>query len=178
MDLRGKRRKVPTFAAGAILAAGLVGLLSACAGGSGPEDAYKRLTTVDYGKPYLGMGKAEVLECAGQPRSRIPAGKDTETLVYHYNEPGPVPGSNQPAPKDKKKKKSSSPFSGLKKPEGDYNCTASLTFDKEKLVRVSYAHMNVRSPYAWQSEKDEKKAEQMRREGVPTCTFSLPRCPR
>lgn len=166
--------------ASAILAVGLAGLLSACAGGSGPEDAYKRLTTVDYGKPYLGMSKAEVLQCAGQPRSRIPAGKDTETLVYHYNEPGPVPGANQPAPKSnsKDKKKSSSPFGGLKKSEGNFNCTASLTFDKEKLVRVSYAHMNVRSPYAWQGEDDPEKAEQMRKEGVPTCKFSLPRCPR
>ncbi|WP_158007672.1 hypothetical protein [Methyloceanibacter marginalis] len=45
-------------------------------------------------------------------------------------------------------------------------------------MRVSYAHMEVRSPYDWQSEDDPKKAEEMRRSEVPSCVFSLPRCPR
>jgi hypothetical protein len=36
----------------------------------------------------------------------------------------------------------------------------------------------VRSPYDWQSEKDPKKQEAMRKEKVPTCTFSLPNCRR
>lgn len=140
-------------AAGAI---GLAAILSACAGGSGPEDAYRQLTRVDYGKPYLGMSKAEVLRCAGQPRSKIPAGSSAETLIYHYTGPGPVPGADTK----------------------NATCTASLTFEKEKLVRVSYAHMEVRSPYAYQSESDPEKAEQLRREDVPSCVFSLPQCPR
>ncbi|WP_141701392.1 hypothetical protein [Methyloceanibacter marginalis] len=67
-------------------------LVSSCGGGgSGPEDAIRQLSQVDYGKPYIGMRKDEVLRCAGQPRSRIPAGKTTETLVYHYTGGGPVP---------------------------------------------------------------------------------------
>ncbi len=140
-------------AAGAI---GLAAILSGCAGGSGPEDAYRQLTRVDYGKPYLGMSKAEVLRCAGQPRSKIPAGSSAETLIYHYTGQGPVPGADTK----------------------NATCTASLTFDREKLVQVSYAHMEVRSPYDWQSEDDPEKREQMRRERVPSCVFSLPQCPR
>ena len=138
-------------------------LLAGCGGGSGPQDAYKQLTRVDYGKPYIGMSKSEVLSCAGSPRSRIPAGQTTETLVYHYSGAGPVPGSQGAGDKNEKQKS---------------DCTASLTFEKDKLVRVSYAHMETRSPYAWQKERDPEKKEQMRREGVPSCTFSLPRCPR
>jgi hypothetical protein len=164
MDLRGnseqrRRDRKTGLGIGAAIALGVaVGLLlvGCGGGGSGPEDAIRQLSQVDYGKPYLGMSKDEVLRCAGQPRSRIPAGQTTETLVYHYTGGGPVPGE--------KKEKAT--------------CTASLTFEKGSLVRVSYAHMDVRSPYAWQSEDDPKKAEQMRREGTPTCVFSLPRCPR
>jgi hypothetical protein len=155
MDLRENRRKSLVTTTGAVLIAGCAALAGACAN-TGPGDTIAQITAVDYGKPYLGMSKAEVLNCAGQPRSRIPAGKTTETLVYHYNGAGPVPGT--------KAKK--------------FTCTASLTFEKGTLVRVSYAHMNVRSPYEWQSEEDPEKAEQMRKEGVPTCPFSLPRCPR
>jgi hypothetical protein len=158
MDLRVGRRKGLSWAAGAMVVAGFSGLVAACGGGSGPSDAIQQLSRVDYSKPYIGMSKSEVLRCAGQPRSRIPAGKTTETLVYHYSGSGPVPSSG-----DKKEKAT---------------CTASMTFEKDVLVRVSYAHMQSRSPYAWQSEDDPKKAEEMRREAVPTCVFSLPRCPR
>lgn len=42
---------------GVILAACLAGLLSGCASGSGPEDAYKQLTRVDHSKPYIGISK-------------------------------------------------------------------------------------------------------------------------
>ena len=140
----------------AVFAAGLCALLAGCAGGSGPGDAYKQLTRVDYGKPYIGMGKQEVLNCAGKPRSRIPASGGAETLIYHYKGSGPVPGGT---PKDA-------------------TCTASLTFDGGTLTRVSYAHVNSRSPYAYQAEKDPKKAEALRRAEVPSCVFSLPRCPR
>lgn len=140
----------------AILAAMLAGIAGGCAGGSGPGDAFKQLTRVDYAKPYIGMGQQEVLNCAGKPRSRIPAGGGGETLIYHYNGAGPVPGGS---PKDA-------------------NCTASLTFNGGKLKRVNYAHVNTRSPYAYQSERDPVKAEALRREEVPSCVFSLPRCPR
>ena len=129
----------------AVFAAGLCALLAGCAGGSGPGDAYKQLTRVDYGKPYIGMGKQEV-----------PASGGAETLIYHYKGSGPVPG-------------------GMPK---DATCTASLTFDGGTLTRVSYAHVNSRSPYAYQAEKDPKKAEALRRAEVPSCVFSLPRCPR
>lgn len=139
------------------MASGLAATVSGCGGGSsGPEDAYKSLTRVDHGKPYLGMSKADVLRCAGQPRSKIPAGSSAETLIYHYTGTGPVPGASAK----------------------NATCTASLTFEKEKLVRVSYAHKDVRSPYAYQSEDDPEKAERLRREQVPSCVFSLPQCPR
>jgi len=161
-------------AAGVLLAGGLAAALGACAY-SGPSDMVNQLTAVDYGKPYIGMSKAEVLKCAGQPRSRIAAGPNTETLVYHYSGAGPVPGAAAPA----KKKKNSSPFSGLSKSKKeDFTCTASLVFEGDRLTRVSYASKDVRSPYDWESERDPKKREEMKREGVPTCVFSLPRCPR
>jgi hypothetical protein len=190
MDLREGNHLVSRFgAAGAqrlaafALAAGVSGLLLGCAGGSGPTDAYKRLTTVDYGKPYIGMSKAEVLKCAGQPRSVVPASGGGETLVYRYNGAGPVPVSgdtkdkkNKKDKKDKKDKKSSVFGNATNSADGD--CTASLTFQNGTLARVYYAHKDARSPYQWQSEKDPKKAEQMRNEEGPTCTFSLPRCPR
>jgi hypothetical protein len=36
----------------------------------------------------------------------------------------------------------------------------------------------VDSPYAWQKIKDPEKAEEKRNAPVPTCSFSLPNCPR
>ena len=65
-----------------------------------------------------------------------------------------------------------------KKDNKDWTCSASLVFESGRLVRVNFSHKDVRSPYQWQAEKDEKKAEEMRKEGVPTCEFSLPRCAR
>jgi hypothetical protein len=155
---------------GVALAVCLAGVLSGCGCGSGPEDAYKQFTRIDHSKPYIGMSKAEVLKCAGQPRARLPASGGAETLVYHYSGAGPVPSGGGD-------KKSSNPFSKKKK-KGDTECTASLVFENERLIRVSYAHKNARSPYDWQGEKDPKKAEAMRRAPLPTCAFSLPRCPR
>jgi hypothetical protein len=63
-----------------------------------------------------------------------------------------------------------------KKDNKDWTCSASLVFESGRLVRVNFSHKDVRSPYQWQAERDEKKAEEMRQEGVPTCEFSLPRC--
>ena len=187
MNLRGDRHKARLCAApvrrAAILglAVGLAGLLAGCAGGSGPVDAYKQLTHVDYGKRYIGMSKAEVLQCAGQPRSVLPAGGGAETLVYRYNGAGPVPGGTGGGSEDdkKKKKKKGGLLDTGSSTAADGDCSASLTFENGRLIRVHYAHKDARSPYAWQSEDDPKKREEMRREGDgPTCTFSLPRCPR
>ena len=49
-------------------------------------------------------------------------------------------------------------------------------FEDGKLVRVNFAHKDVHSPYDWQAEKDPVKQEEKRKEGVPTCEFSLPKC--
>jgi hypothetical protein len=166
-------RAAGRFAAGVTLTVGLALGLTACAY-SGPNDAFKRLTTVDQSKPYIGMTKEEVLACAGPPHSLYGSGPNSETLTYHYDGDGPVPSSGG------EKKKSSSGFLsfGKKKGGGDWTCTASLVFENDKLVRVSYANKDVRSPYQWQHEKDPKKREELKDEPVPTCNFSLPRCRR
>jgi hypothetical protein len=51
-------------------------------------------------------------------------------------------------------------------------------FENNRVVRINFAHKGVTSPYAWETEKDPKKQEEKRAAGVPTCTFSLPRCPK
>ena len=51
-------------------------------------------------------------------------------------------------------------------------------FEDGKLVKVNFAHKDVHSPYDWQAEKDPVKQEEKRKEGVPTCEFSLPKCAR
>ena len=65
-----------------------------------------------------------------------------------------------------------------KKENADWTCSASLVFEDGKLMRVTFAHKDVHSPYDWQAEKDPEKQEEKRKEGVPTCEFSLPRCVR
>ena len=65
-----------------------------------------------------------------------------------------------------------------KKGGKDWTCTASLVFESGRLVRVSFAHKDVRSPYDWQGEKNPKKREALRTQPVPTCSFSLPNCAR
>jgi hypothetical protein len=128
----------------------------------------------DPAKPYLGMSKDAIIACAGDPYSRYKSGPDAETLTYHYSGAGPVP-----APPGEKKKKDSPSF-GFggkdKKKDKNWTCTASLVFEGGKLTRVAFAHKDVNSPYAWQSEKDPKKQEEMRNKPIPTCTFSLPNC--
>jgi len=87
--------------------------------------------------------------------------------------------AQEPKAEEKKsgEKESKSIFSKFKKKEDkNWTCSASLVFENDKLVRVTFAHKDVRSPYQWQHEKNPEKAEKMRKEGVPTCTFSRPRC--
>ena len=138
----------------------------------------------DPAAPYLGMTKDEILACAGEPHARLKMGANAETLTYHYSGAGPV--SAEPAKqgeKDKSKDKKSS-IADLfgdkkgKKKDKDWTCSASLRFEDGKLVSVNFAHKDVRSPYEWQAEKDPIKQEAKRKEEMPTCTFSLPRCTR
>jgi hypothetical protein len=148
------------------------GIVSLCASGIAAAR--------DPAAPYLGMTKAQILACAGEPHSRFKSGAAKETLTYHYSGAGPVPvPAQEPNAEEKKsgEKESKSIFSKFRKKEDkNWTCSASLVFENDKLVRVTFAHKDVRSPYQWQSEKDPEKAEKMRKEGVPTCTFSLPRC--
>jgi len=157
-----------------LAAAGCIGL--SAAGAAAAKDP---------AAPYLGMSQAEIIACAGAPHSRFESGADKETLTYRYSGEGPVPadksksdGKKSDEKKDEKKKISSIFGKDKKKEDKNWTCSASLVFEAGKLVRVNFSHRDVRSPYDWQSEKDEKKAEQMRKEGVPSCGFSLPRCAR
>jgi hypothetical protein len=145
------------------------GIVSLCASGAAARDP---------AAPYLGMTEAQIIACAGEPHSRFKSGAEKETLTYHYSGAGPVP-AEKPKAEEKKseEKESKSILSKFKKKEDkNWTCSASLVFESDKLVRVTFAHKDVRSPYQWQSEKDPEKAEKMRKEGVPTCAFSLPRC--
>jgi hypothetical protein len=175
-DLRATRIRMRCSHLLVTLAAGI----GVCAGGPA--------TARDPAAPYLGMSQAEVIACAGEPHSRYESGANKETLIYHYSGAGPVRAAKSDEKKSDEKKseekkseknKIASIFSKDKK-KGDKNwtCSASLVFEGGRLIRVSFSHKDVRSPYQWQSEKDEKKAEQMRKEGVPTCEFSLPNCAR
>jgi hypothetical protein len=127
----------------------------------------------DSARPYLGMSKEAIIACAGEPYAKYKSGANAETLTYHYSGAGPVPG----APGEKKKDKLSI-LGGKDKKKGDkgWSCTASLVFESGQLARVSFAHKDTRSPYAWQKEKDPKKREALRNAEVPTCSFSLPNC--
>jgi len=160
----------------AILTALLPALLLGACGGATPQSTLKSIAYGDPAKDYLGMTKAEVIACAGEPHSTYKSGAAAETLTYHYSGAGPVPSE---APRADEKKKKPDFFGGDKKKEDEnWTCSASLVFEDDRLARVSFSHKDVRSPYDWQAEKDPKKAEAMRQEDVPTCPFSLPRCPR
>jgi hypothetical protein len=140
------------------------------------------MTTRDPAAPYLGMTKDEIIACAGEPHARLKMGANAETLTFRYSGAGPVPAeSAKPGDKDKKDKKSSiADLFGDKKgkKKDNWTCSASLKFEDGRLVSVNFAHKDVRSPYAWQAEKDPIKQEAKRKEEMPTCTFSLPRCTR
>jgi hypothetical protein len=129
----------------------------------------------DPAQPYLGMSKEAIVACAGEPHAKYKSGANAETFTYRYSGAGPVPA----APGEKKKDKPSI-LGGKDKKKGDkgFSCAASLVFEGGRLARVSFAHKNTRSPYAWQKEKDPKKREAMRKADVPTCNFSLPNCAR
>ena len=96
--------------------------------------------------------------------------------------PGPChrPRRTRATRANKDDKKQTGVFGGAsgKKDKANFDCVASFVFDGDSVVRISFAHKNVDSPYAWQKIKDPDKAEQKREEGVPTCTFTLPNCPR
>jgi hypothetical protein len=129
----------------------------------------------DPAKPYLGMTTEQIIACAGEPRSRYKSGPEAETLTYHYSGAGPVPAP--PGDKKKKDKPGLAFFGGKKdKKKGDWTCTASLAFENGRLTQVYFAPKDVRGRYDWQKEKDPVKQEKMRKEGVPTCIFSLPNC--
>ncbi|MGV1015434.1 MAG: hypothetical protein ACOYB4_10730 [Methyloceanibacter sp.] len=161
--------------AGLGMAASLSLVLASC-GGASPRSTLQSIAYGDPAKGYLGMSQAEIISCAGQPHSRYGSGAGSETLTFRYSGAGPVPGA---APKsDDKKKKPFGGGGGGSQASKDWTCSASLVFESGRLTRVTFAHREVRSPYDWQSEKDPVKQEQMRQEGVPSCTFSLPRCPR
>jgi major membrane immunogen (membrane-anchored lipoprotein) len=161
----------------AVLLAAL--LLAACAN---PAATLKEVAYGDPTKPYLGMSKQEVLACAGQPHSEFQSGAGGETLTYHYSGAGPVPGEEKKADKkkdDDKQKPKGGLLGGLKKDDDkSWTCTASFVFANDRVVKINFAHRDVNSPYAWQAEADPKKQAEMRNAEVPTCTFSLPRCPR
>jgi len=159
-----------SLSGGLVRLAFAAGIVSLCASGIAAAR--------DPGAPYLGMTEAQTIVCAGEPHSRLKSGAKKETLTYHYSGAGPVPvPAQEPNAEEKKsgEKESKSIFSKFKKKE-DWTCSASLFFQNNKLVRVTFAHKDVRSPYQWQHEKNPEKAEKMRKEGVPTCTFSWPRC--
>jgi len=109
------------------------GIVSLCASGIAAAR--------DPAAPYLGMTKAQILACAGEPHSRFKSGAAKETLTYHYSGAGPVPEPVQEPNAEEKKsgeKESKSIFSKFKKKEDKtWTCSASLVFENDKLVRVT-----------------------------------------
>lgn len=154
-----------------VLGATLLSTLSfaSCAN---PSATLTNVMTGDPAKPYLGRTKTEIIACAGFPSASIQT--DTgEVLTYRYSGAGPVPGGAKKADKKSKKK---GPFGAGRRSDKDWTCSASLTFQHDRLVRVRFAHKDVDSPYAYQAESNPEKAEAMRKAKTPTCTFSLPNC--
>jgi hypothetical protein len=152
--------------AGALLAI-VVGAWSA--GCQSPRSTLER-TFFDPTKPYIGMTKDEVIGCAGKPSSSY-ATASGDTLTYHYSGAGPVPTA-APA-------KSEGGAKGpLGKPKSDktWKCSASLSFESGRLVRVTYAPREVVSPY--ERKKDPKTGEKVYVTPPEPCAFSLPNCRR
>ena len=131
-----------------------------------PSATIKQIAYGDPTKPYLGMTKQELISCAGKPYSTYPSGS-SETLTYHYTGAGPVP--SEAAKPDKKKD------------DKNWTCTASFVFQDDRVVKITFAHKDVTSPYAYQGGKSEEERAKNEAKGpqeVPTCNFSLPRCPK
>jgi hypothetical protein len=161
----------------ASLAAGL--LVASCAN---PSATIKEIAYGDPTKPYLGMSKEELISCAGQPYSTYPSGA-TETLTYHYTGAGPVPADPAKKKDDDKSNQKGGLMGGLKKKDDNKNwtCTASFTFQEGRVSKIVFAHRDVTSPYAYQSGKGAEERAKNEAKGpqeVPTCQFSLPRCPK
>jgi hypothetical protein len=134
------------------------------------------LTAGDPADPYRGMSKEEIIACAGKPASIYPRGSG-ETLVYHYNGAGPVPGSGEKkAPEKDKKKKNDGSDLFSRKSGGDWTCTASIAFEGGRLARVTYAHHDAISPYEQKRNPTTGKKEYVT--PPPPCAFSLPNCVR
>jgi hypothetical protein len=147
-----------------MIAALVVGF--AASGCQAPVSTLQRTIGSNPAKPYRGMSKEEIIACAGQPAS-VFSHKTGETLVYHYNGPGPVPSTD-------KKKKDGGSILGGRGSSKDWTCSASLIFEAGRLERVSYAHRDVESPY-----KTKTNPETGKKEYVPqpeACSFSLPNC--
>ena len=119
------------------------------------------------------MSKEEIIACAGAPSSSYTRNTG-ETLVYHYNGPGPVPGADKKA--EKKKKDEGGSILGGRKSSGDWTCSASLVFEDGRLTRVTYAHRDVVSPYEQKRDPTTGKKEYVT--PPEPCHFSLPNCVR
>ncbi len=125
-------------------------------------------------EPYRGMSKEQIIACAGKPASMYTRNTG-ETLVYHYNGAGPVPGA-EPKKAEKKEKKEAPSLFGGRKSSGDWTCTASLAFEDGRLTRVSFAHRDTVSPYEQKRDPTTGKKEYVT--PPEPCTFSLPNCRR
>ena len=146
----------------AILAAGLC--LGAC---QAPMATFERTVLGDPAKPYLGMSKAEIVACAGKPAGSYPHGTG-ETLTYHYSGAGPVPSSEtSDAPKG--------PLGGPKS-DKNYECNASIVFEADHMIRVTFAPREAISPYT--EKKDPKTGVKAYVTPPKPCVFSLPNCAR
>jgi major membrane immunogen (membrane-anchored lipoprotein) len=154
-------------------------LAAACAN---PSATIKEIAYGDPTKPYLGMSKEELISCAGQPYATYPSGA-TETLTYHYTGAGPVPADPAKKKDDDKSNQKGGLMGGLKKKDDNKNwtCTASFTFQDGRVSKIAFAHRDVTSPYAYQTGKTAEERAKNESKGpgeVPTCQFSLPRCPK
>jgi hypothetical protein len=154
-------------------------LAASCAN---PSATIKEIAYGDPTKPYLGMSKEELISCAGQPYSTYPSGA-TETLTYHYTGAGPVPADPAKKKDDDKSNQEGGVLGRMKKKDDNKNwtCTASFTFQDGRVSKIVFAHRDVTSPYAYQTGKTAEERAKNESKGpgeVPTCQFSLPRCPK
>ena len=139
---------------------------------------FKHIAYGDPAAPYLGMSKTDIIACAGPPHSRYQSGGATETLTYHYEGAGPVPGEAAQSRREgtnprRRRRRGASFAAAIKKDNKDWTCTASLVFENDHLTRVNFAHKDVEALMPRRQEKDRRRRRRARR-ALPTCTFSLP----